>query len=182
MSDWGPWMLDAMFVLVGIVLAATGLRALFDATNPRRWTTGAFWLLLAFTFAFGEVVDEKLIGVILLVLGGLTLTRGVKQGKIDEGTEEEREASAQRLGNWLFVPALALAAIAVIISTWAPFGDESGTLSIGVASVLALAIAWIITKASPRTVVDQTDRLIQQVGPIGMLPQFLAVLGVDRKK
>ena len=35
-----------------------------------------------------------------------------------------------------------------------------------------------MTRAQARTVVEQTDRLIQQVGPVGMLPQFLAMLGV----
>jgi uncharacterized membrane protein len=178
MSDWGPELLDAMFVLVGVLLAATGVSALLDATNPRRFTTGAFWLLLGFTFAFGEVVPYELTGVIILVLGGLSFAKGVAVGTVEEGTEEEREAGAERFGNWLFVPALALAAIAVAVSTWAPFGEESGTLSIGVASVAALLIAWVIFRAPARTVVKQTDRLIQQVGPIGMLPQFLAMLGV----
>ena len=178
MSDWGPGLLDAMFALVGLLLAATGVRALLDQTNPRRYTTAAFWLLLGFTFAFGEVVPNKVTGVIVVVLGALTLLHGVKVGTLQEGTEEEKEAGARRLGNWLFVPALALAAIAVAVATWAPFGEESGTLSIGVASVLSLLIAWILTRAPGRVVVGQTDRLIQQVGPVGMLPQFLAMLGV----
>lgn len=178
MSDWGPGLLDAMFALVGILLAATGVRALLDKTNPRRYTTAAFWLLLGFTFAFGEAVSYKVTGVVVLVLGGLTLARGVKVGKLQEGTDEEKEAGAERLGNWLFVPALALAAIAVAVATWAPFGEESGTVSIGVASILALLIAWVITRAPAGVVAGQTDRLIQQVGPVGMLPQFLAMLGV----
>lgn len=178
MSDWGPAMLDGMFALVGLLLAVTGVRSLLDTTNPKRFTTGAFWLLLGFTFAFGEVVAPELVGIIILVLGALTLARGIKVGTLEEGTDEEREAGARKLGNWLFVPALSLAAIAVAVSTWAPFGEESGTLSIGVASVLALIIAWVITRAPAKVIVGQTDRLIQQVGPVGMLPQFLAMLGV----
>ena len=178
MSDLGPELLDAMFILVGVLLAVTGVRSLLDETNPRRLTTGAFWLLLAFTFAFGEVVAPEVIGIVILVLGALTLSRGVKTGRLVEATDEEREEGARRLGNWLFVPALALAAIAVAVATWAPFGDESGQLSIGVASILALGIAWVLTRAPAHVVVEQTDRLIQQVGPVGMLPQFLAMLGV----
>jgi uncharacterized membrane protein len=178
MSDWGPHILDAMFVLLGILLALTGVRALLDQGNPRRFTTAAFWLILGVIFAFGEEIDAKVIGALVIVLGALTLAKGVEVGTIVEGTEEEKEAGAARLGNWLFVPALALAAIAVLISTKQPFGDQSGTVSIGVASVLALLIAWILTRAKPGVVVEQTDRLIRQVGPVGMLPQFLAMLGV----
>jgi uncharacterized membrane protein len=178
MSDWGPDLLDAMFVLLGVLLALTGVRALLDDGNPRRLTTAAFWLILGVIFAFGEEIDPKAVGVLVIVLGALTLARGVAVGTVVEGTEEQKEAGAARLGNWLFVPALSLAAIAVLISTKQPFGDESGTVSIGVASVLALLIAWVMTRAKPIEVVEQTDRLIRQVGPVGMLPQFLAMLGV----
>jgi uncharacterized membrane protein len=178
MSDWGPGLLEATFVLVGLLLAVTGIRSFLDKTNPRRVTTAAFWLLLGASFAFGKVFPHKVTGVMILVIAALSLARGVKTGSFDEGTPEEREASARRLGNWIFVPALSLAAIAVAISTWAPFGEQSGTLSIGVASVAALMIVWAMTRAPARVVVSQADRMIQQVGPVGMLPQFLAVLGV----
>src|SRR3954447_10832776 len=178
MSDWGPHLLDAMFVLLGVLLASTGVRALLDKGNPKRFTTAAFWLILGVIFAFGESIDPEIIGVMVIALGALTLARGVEVGTVVEGTDEEKEAGAARLGNWLFAPALALAAIAVLISMKQPFGEESGTVSIGVASILALLIAWIMTRAKPQQIVEQTDRLIRQVGPVGMLPQFLAMLGV----
>lgn len=178
MSDWGPDLLKATYVLIGLMLALTGLRSYLDRTNPRRVTTAAFWLLLGFIFAFGEVVPFKVTGVLLLVIAVLTLTKGVTVGTFDEGTDEQRAEGARRHGNWLFVPALSLAAIAVLVSTWAPFGEQSGTLSIVVASIAALGIVWVMTKAPAKVVVEQSDRLVQQVGPIGMLPQFLAMLGV----
>ena len=178
MNDIGPHLLSGMYVLIGVLLALTAVRAILDRSNPRRWTTGAFWLLLAFTFAFGAVVPAWVVGVAVLALGALSLARGVKVGTLQEGTDEEKEAGARRLGNWLFLPALSLAAIAVAIATWAPFGESSGTLSIGVASILALLIAWALTRAPAKVVLGQSDRLIQQVGPVGMLPQFLAMLGV----
>jgi uncharacterized membrane protein len=178
MSEWGAELLEATFVLVGLVLAVTGLRALLDKTNPRRLTTAAFWILLGVTFALGKVLPFWLIGVVVIAIGGLSLAKGVKTGTLEDGTDQEREAGARRLGSWLFLPALSLAAIAVAVSTWAPFGEESGTLSIAVASVLALALAWVLTRAPASVVVAQSDRLVQQVGPVGMLPQFLAMLGV----
>jgi uncharacterized membrane protein len=176
MSEIGPELLEATFVLIG--LAVTGVRSFLDRTNPRRVTSAAFWLILGATFAFGAVLPYWVTGIMILIIGALSLAQGVKTGTLDEGTPEERAAGARRLGNWLFVPALSLAAIAVAIATWAPFGDVSGTLSIGVASVLALILAWVLTRAPARVVVAQSDRMVQQVGPVGMLPQFLAVLGV----
>ena len=118
------------------------------------------------------------IGVLVIAIGALSLARGVAIGTVEDGTDEERAEGARRHGSWLFLPALSLAAIAVAVSTWAPFGEESGTLSIAVASVLSLGIVWVLTRAPGRVVVAQSDRLVQQVGPVGMLPQFLAMLGV----
>src|SRR6478736_844612 len=178
MSEIGPQLLEATFVLIGVLLGLVAVRSLLNKTNPRRFTTAAFWFLLAITFAFGAVLPYWVTGILILLIGALSLARGVKTGKLDEGTPEEREAGAKRLGNWLFVPALSLAGIAVLISTTAPFGDVSGTLSIGIASVAALIIAWAMTKAPARVVISQSDRMVQQVGPVGMLPQFLAMLGV----
>ena len=178
MSDLGPGLLEATFVLIGILLATSGIRAFLDHSNPRRVTTSAFWLLLAVIFAFGAVLPDRVAGIIVLVIGLLSLARGVKTGTFDEGTPEDRTAHARRLGNRIFAPALSLAVIAVLISTWAPFGDQSGSIAIGIASVLALVIAWALTRAPAPVVVAQSDRMLQQVGPIGMLPQFLAMLGV----
>src|SRR5947209_20344140 len=104
MSDLGPGLLEATFVLIGVLLGVTGIRAFRDSTNPRRVTTAAFWLLLGLTFALGSVLPHRVIGVIVLAIGALSFARSVKTGTFDEGTPEERTASAQRLGNWLFVP------------------------------------------------------------------------------
>ena len=178
MSEIGPALLEATFVLIGLLLVVTGIRSFLDRTNPRRITTALFWLLLGCLFAFGAVLPHWVIGLAILGIGVLTLLKGVTIGTLDEGTDAEREAGARRLGNWIFLPALSLAVIAVAISTWAPFGEVSGTLSIGIAAVLALLLAWAMTRAPARVIVTQSDRLVQQVGPVGMLPQFLAMLGV----
>jgi uncharacterized membrane protein len=178
MSDLGPALLEATYVLIGLLLALSGVRAFLDHTNPRRVTTAAFWLLLGAIFALGSVLPDRVTGVLLLGIAALSFARGVKTGTFEEGTPQEREGHARRLGNWLFVPALSLAAIAVAIATWAPFGDQSGSLSICIASILALFIAWALTRAPAAVVVAQSDRMTQQVGPVGMLPQFLAMLGV----
>ena len=94
-----------MYVLLGALLALTGVRSFLDQGNPRRLTTAAFWLILGVIFAFGEEIDAKVIGALVIALGALTFAKGVEVGTIVEGTDEEKEASAARLGNWLFVPA-----------------------------------------------------------------------------
>lgn len=84
------------------------------------------------------------------------------------------EASAKRVGSWIFLPCVLLALFAVVIS-YTPLGGQVG---IGIASILTLLIAMFITSAKPKTVADDADRMIQQVGTSGILPQLLAALGV----
>ena len=87
MSDWGPELLDAMFVLHR--RAARRRRACERSStrrNTERLTTAAFWLILGFIFAFGESTDTTVIGVLVMVLGALTLARASKMGTVVEGT------------------------------------------------------------------------------------------------
>ena len=51
-------------------------------------------------------------------------------------------------------------------------------MGIGVASIVALLVAMVITKAPPKTALEDTDRMLQSVGTTGILPQLLAALGV----
>ena len=131
-------------------------------------------LLLGIIFAAGNYIPFLISGVLLTIMGALTLFKQVKVGKTATITEEEGQAGAQRIGSWIFFPAVALAAVAVGIS-YTPLGGQVG---IGIASVVALLVAVFLTKASPKTVLDDTDRMIQAVGTVGILPQLLAALGV----
>ena len=86
MSDWGPGLLDTMFVLVGVLLGVTGRASALrhDATTggtpPPR--SGC---ILGFIFAFGESTDKTVIGVLIVASGALTLAKGVKMGHSRRG-------------------------------------------------------------------------------------------------
>ena len=64
MSDLGPELLEATYVLIGLLLALAGVRAFLDHTNPRRVTTAAFWLLIGIIFALGSVLPDRVTGVL----------------------------------------------------------------------------------------------------------------------
>lgn len=66
-----------------------------------------------------------------------------------------------------------MALSAILISRVFP---ESSRTVIG--ATLSLIIAMILFKASPKEVLEETDRMVQQVGTTSILPQLLAALGV----
>lgn len=166
--------LEFFYILIGLLLMMTAVRTFNDKTNPVRYGTSLFWLLLGVIFAAGNFIPSMVSGILLTVMGALTLFKQVKVGKTAPVTDEEGEAGAKRLGSFIFLPAIVLAAVAVIIS-YTPLGGQVG---IGIASFVSLIVAMALTGAKPKTVLDDTDRMFQSVGTVGILPQLLAALGV----
>lgn len=166
--------LEFFYILIGLLLMMTAVRTFNDKTNPVRYGTSLFWLLLGVIFAAGNFIPSMVSGILLTVMGALTLFKQVKVGKTAPVTDEEGEAGAKRLGSFIFLPAIVLAAVAVIIS----YTPLEGQVGIGVASFVSLIVAMALTGAKPKTVLDDTDRMFQSVGTVGILPQLLAALGV----
>ncbi|MBP1047552.1 DUF979 domain-containing protein [Enterococcus sp. BWM-S5] len=167
-------LLEFFYILIGLLLMTTAVRVFKDETHPTRLGTAAFWLLLGVVFAFGNFIPYLIDGIIIILMGVLTLFKQVRIGKLADIDEDVAEASAKRVGSWIFLPCILLALFAVLIS-YTPLGGQVG---IGIASILTLLIAMFITSAKPKTVADDADRMIQQVGTSGILPQLLAALGV----
>ena len=64
--------------------------------------------------------------------------------------------------------------VAVVVSNWTPLG---GAIGLGISSIVGL-IALLIIKPKLSYTLYDSDRLTQQVGTTGILPQFLVALGV----
>ena len=95
-----------VYALAGAVFAAFALLGARDRDNPRRWTTAAFWALLATSMWAGDRLGDLGNGVLvlgLIALGALGLGRGD-----NVVPPEQRQARADRFGNRLFVIALVI--------------------------------------------------------------------------
>ncbi|RGI31930.1 MULTISPECIES: DUF979 domain-containing protein [Enterococcaceae] len=174
MAHYIPAILEFFYILIGLLSMMTAVRCFKDKTNSARIGTGLFWLILGVIFAAGKLMPYVVSGILLAVIGLLTLFKQVNVGKLAEISEEEGQKSAERIGSWIFFPSVLLAIVAVVIS-YTPLGGQVG---IGVASIVALLVAMVITKAPPKTALEDTDRMLQSVGTTGILPQLLAALGV----
>jgi uncharacterized membrane protein len=99
----------------------------------------------------------------------------------------ERIASAQRWGNRLFLPALAVPALTLLanasighmtIGGIALVDPKQVTLvSLGIATILSLAIGLLMLRPPLRAPFVETRRLLDAVGWAAVLPQLLAALG-----
>ncbi|WPP01132.1 DUF979 domain-containing protein [Pseudomonas sp. HR96] len=177
-----------LYWLAGVVLAITTLMILCDREHPRRWSSGLFWGLFSLAFLCGERLPPVWVGVGVLVMALIAGCGGVGLGRHRELSPQRRQASATRLGNKLFVPALAIPLITVFCAlalknfkigdAWLLDPANSTFVALGLASVLALGLACWLTRDTPLQAMGESRRLTETLGWALVLPQMLAMLGL----
>ncbi|WP_296946374.1 DUF979 domain-containing protein [uncultured Massilia sp.] len=184
--------LDDFYVLVGLLFAAVAVMTLRDPAHPRRWPTALFWGAYALLYLAGERLPPAVTGLLMIgmaLLAGCGLVRGGSAGVPPEG---ERRAAAARLKGRLLAPALAIPVVTMIGSLLLKdvqvdlggvpafvLDPKNLTLaSLGCGAVAALALACLVTRATPLQGVREARRLIDAMGWAVVLPHMLAVLGL----
>jgi uncharacterized membrane protein len=180
--------LESIYLLVGLLLGAVALMTLVDASNPRRYSTSAFWGMYALLYLFGERMPPMAAGLMMIAMAMLAGFGSVKMGRHEALPEQQRRASASRLGHKLLIPALVIPVVTIIGTTL--FKDvridglflldpKNLTLvSLGCGAVLALALACWLTRSTPVQGVRELRRLLDAIGWALVLPHMLAVLGL----
>lgn len=167
--------LEIFYILIGLQLLYTAGRVLKAKKHKKRYGTALFWILLAVIFMFGPYLPNVINGIFIVLMGVLTLFKQVVIINIVDVNEQQGDQGSTRFGNKLFIPAIVLAAVAIIVSSWTPLG---GAIGLGVSSIIGLISAYWIIKPKFKFIGYDSDRLTQQIGTVGILPQFLAALGV----
>jgi uncharacterized membrane protein len=179
--------LQWLYIFAGLTFAAFSVLSLADPANPKRLGNTVFWGLLAVSFLFGSYLSDLANGLLVVALAVIAGFKLLGQGKPATTGAEERQASAERRGDWLFVPALLIPIVALmgalvldktVIFGVPLFGPEQPTLialGLGVAAGLTLAMVWL--KPPLLAPLQEGRRLMDAVGWAGVLPQMLASLG-----
>ncbi len=184
--------LEFFYWLVGAFLLAS---AAYNFSE-RRYAAGAFWAVLVAPFAFGSQIlraaeagvqwPSQAMGIGVIALGVLAARGRLRATPDEPSAQVRRQQLAEMLGNRLFKPALAIPVITLLLfvgSKLVPGMDglldaNSLTLtSLGLASLLALAIAVRVTRAPALEAVGQGRRLLDALGWAVLLPMVLATLG-----
>jgi len=184
---------EAIYWLIGAFLLVV---AFMDARS-RRWSAAAFWVVIAVPFLFGDAIlaamkdgtrwPAQAVGIGLIALGVLAARGKLRTHEDSREAQAQRRAGAERFGNTLFVPALAipLETVALVLSApylrWnaTPLIDTSQAtlISLGIACLVALAIAVRIVRAPFSQSLVEGRRLLDALGWAALLPMVLATLG-----
>ncbi len=177
--------LEALYIVAGAFFAAVAVLSARDASNPKRWKNTSFWGLFAASFLFGSHLNDFANGVLIIFMVCIAGFGGLGLGAPKTSTAQERRESALRLGNRLFLPALAIPATALAGTFLFKRPELAGivdpkqatlvSLILGV--FVALAIAMPMLRARPMTPLQEGRRLLDTVGWAAVLPQMLAALG-----
>ena len=180
--------IEYLYWLAGLVLAITALMTFTDRAHPRRLSTGLFWLLYAIVFLAGDRLPPAAVGIGAVVMALIAGFGGVGHGKHESLPEPERRASASRLGNKLFIPALLIPLVTVIGTMLfkdvriadVPLLDPKNVtfVSLGIGCLISLAVVCWLTRDTVAQGVRESRRLTESLGWALVLPQMLAMLGL----
>lgn len=173
-ADFFPKFLEFIFVIIGLQFFYTAFRVAKSDNNDKKATTVIFWIILGVLFALGKVIPAMVSGILVVIIGILSLINGiVVKGAIINDEAKEIEGS-NRLGNKIFIPVITMAVLAIILAKLIP---ESSSSILGFTAIVALIIIMVMTKSGFGEMLKQSDRMVQQVGAVAILPQLLAALG-----
>ena len=179
--------LEHVYWLTGLMMAGVAVVNWRDRSNARRFNNTAFWGVYAITFLAGSHLPDLANGFLVIAMVLVASIRGLGQGEKESTTRDEREESARRWGNKLFVPALAIPLVTVagtvlfkrITIDGTPVVDlkQVTVISLAIATVLALVLGMIMLRPPLLAPIKEARRLLDAVGWAAVLPQMLAALG-----
>jgi len=166
--------LDHVYLLCGVYLVLFGVLSFGDSKNLKRFGTGLFWLVYGITFLGGSALGNENAGWMVILMAVIVAAKQMGHGDYHETSKEEKNASAQQLGNRLLIPVLAVGVITLILAATTKLG---ALVSFGIASIVAIVIALTITRGAPLQTFHEGRRLIDAIGWAAILSQLLAALG-----
>ena len=179
--------LEHIYWLTGAMMAGVAIVNARDASNPKRANNTVFWGIYAVTFLAGSYLPDLVNGFLVIAMVIAASVRGLGQGKAEGASRAEREASASRWGNKLFIPALTIPVVTVlgtvvlkkISINGSPVVDvkQVTVISLAIATIIALTVGMLMLRPPLLAPIREARRLLDAVGWAAVLPQMLAALG-----
>jgi uncharacterized membrane protein len=174
--------LETVYVMTGIVLLAFAVMTMRDRTNPRRFGSGLFWLVLGMIFAGGSLMPHWVTGLLVLLMAALDGAGRVTRGHHEEASKDEQQREASRLGDRIFLPVLVIPVVtfglALVFRLLGMDVNRGALVGLGFGGVAAMAVGLRLTGGTVRTMMHEGRRINDAIGTVSILPQLLASLGV----
>jgi uncharacterized membrane protein len=179
--------LEFVNVLMGLMMAGIAIANLRDKTSTKRYNNAAFWGIYAVTFLAGSHLPNFVNGLLVIAMVLIVAIGKLGGAPAEQTTRADREVSAAKWGNRLFIPALTIPAVALLGTftlkglhvNGVPLVDPKQVtlISLGLATVVALIVGIVMLRPPPAAPIVEARRLMDAVSWAAVLPQMLAALG-----
>ena len=187
--------INEIYYLIGVILMLLVGMTLRDKGNPKRVTTALFWFLFGTVFLFsdllvsslGKPMAYRIIGVVVVLISLIAGCGLLSIGSYKQRSAEQRQASANTIGNWIFLPAILIPVVTVLCTVLLKgvaiggvylLDQKQLTLAaLCVGCICAILAGWKLTGGTPLHAVRESRRLLDAIGWAAVLPQMLAMLG-----
>jgi len=179
--------LEFVNVLMGLMMVGIAIVNLRDKTSPKRYNNAGFWGIYAVTFLGGSYLPNFVNGLLVIAMVLIVAIGKLGGAPPEQVSRADREVSAARWGNRLFIPALTIPAVALLGTftlkslhvNGVPLVDPKQVtlISLGLATVAALVVGVIMLRPPASAPIVEARRLMDAVSWAAVLPQMLAALG-----
>jgi Predicted membrane protein len=179
--------LEFVNVLMGLMMAGIAIVNLRDRASAKRYNNAAFWGIYAVTFLAGSYVPNFVNGLFVIAMVLIVAVGKLGSAPAEQTSRAEREVSAAKWGNRLFIPALTIPAVALLGTftlkgfhvNGVPLVDprQVTLISLGLATVAALIVGMVMLRPPASAPIIEARRLMDAVSWAAALPQMLAALG-----
>jgi uncharacterized membrane protein len=179
--------LEHVYWLMGALAGGVAWVNARDASNPKRWNNAAFWGLYAVTFLAGSRLPHVVTGCLVIAMVAVASVGKLGQTTRESQTPAQREASAARWGNRLFLPALTIPAVTLLGTVVLKSAQVGGVpivdprqvtqISLAIGALAGLAVGMVMLRPPASAPLHEARRLWDSVGWAAVLPQMLAALG-----
>ena len=169
--------LDQIYAITGIFLLLFTVLTVLDKKQSglTKAGTATFWGLYGITFIWGKAIPPAVVGGIVVVMAAIAGAKWMGMGEYWSATADFRRQMADKFSWWLFGPALAVPLVTFLVAWLAP--KMGALVGLGIGSVVALVMAFALTRIMPVQGFQEGRRLLDAVGWAIILSQFLAALG-----
>ena len=168
-------LMELIYFICGFACFYIVYQTATDKKHTSKVGTIIFWLMLGIIMAFGKYIPPKAVGVLILIMSGAAMSKQVKPGNSPLAPAEYRKKMSDKLGYKIFIPAFTIGVTAIVFAIFLP--KLGALVGLGIGTILAAVMVMIMTKDTPKSVMNEGRRLLDAVGPLSTLPQLLASLG-----
>ena len=172
----GQKLLEIIYIIMGLITIYTGIKNARDKENPNKVGTAVFWCALGIVLAFGRWIPPMVDGALIIIMTIPAILRKVGVGASSAPTAEYSESIFNKVGMKIFLPALSIGVFAVGFAIFLP--QLGAIVGIGCGIIVSIILLMAFNRDNtPGVFLQDSERLLSQVGPLSMLPMLLASLG-----